>query len=102
MLPAGGVLQDAPLTGQSARSVRSVLAPKAQGARNLLAGSVAQSLHTWNAFSSVASFIGSPGQGNYAAANSVLDACASTLQGQGVPGATLLCLIQSQHQTCGQ
>ena len=83
------MLQDAPLTGQSAHSVRSVLAPKAHGARNLLAGSLAAPLQNWNAFSSVASFIGSAGQGNYAAANSALDACAGTLQGQGLPGENL-------------
>ena len=86
VLAIGGVLHDAPLGGQSAHSVRSVLAPKADGARNLLASSAAQPLQIWNAFSSVASFMGSAGQGNYAAANSTLDAMAGALQAQGLPG----------------
>ena len=83
---AGGVLHDALIAGQSVHSVRSVLAPKADGARNLLAACAASPLRAWNAFSSVASFIGSAGQANYAAANAVLDALASRLQGQGLPG----------------
>ena len=80
------MLQDAPLAAQSAQSVRAVLAPKADGARNLLACSAASPLQIWNAFSSVASFLGSIGQGNYAATNAVLDALAGRLQAQGVPG----------------
>ena len=82
----GGVLHDGLLTGQSAQSVRAVLAPKAGGAHALLAACAAAPLRAWNAFSSVASFIGSAGQGNYAAANAVLDALAGSLQGQGLPG----------------
>ncbi len=82
----GGVLHDGLLTGQSVQSMRAALAPKAGGTRSLLAACAAAPLCAWNAFSSVASFTGSAGQGNYAAANAVLDALAGSLQGQGLPG----------------
>lgn len=84
---AGGVLRDAPLNKLTPDSVRAVFAPKVDGASNLLQSSWAAPLAPFNAFSSVASFIGSAGQGNYAAANSVLDAWAADAQAAGISGA---------------
>jgi len=84
---AGGVLRDAPLNKLTPNNVRAVFAPKVDGVSNLLQSSWAAPLAAFNAFSSVASFIGSAGQGNYAAANSVLDAWAADAQAAGISGA---------------
>ena len=83
---AGGVLQDDPIAKLAPHSVRAVFAPKVDAALNLQRSSWATPQAALNAFSSVASFIGSAGQGNYAAANSVLDAWAGSLQAAGVSG----------------
>ena len=81
------MLQDAPTAKLAPGSVRAVFAPKVDGALNLMRSSWATPLAMLNAFSSVASFIGSAGQGNYAAANSALDAWAASMQAAGVSGA---------------
>lgn len=83
---AGGVLQDAPIAKLTPESVRAVFAPKVDGAVHLLQSCWATPLAALTAFSSVASFIGSAGQGNYAAANSALDAWAASVQVAGVSG----------------
>lgn len=89
VIHAGGVLQDSLIMSQSASGVRSVFAPKVEGARRLCAGVYAQGLQAFALFSSVASFIGSAGQANYAAANSVLDSIASSRQSTGCAGIPL-------------
>lgn len=83
---AGGVLQDAALTNQTAAGLRAVCAPKVPfAARSSLAAGL-QALRAVNLFSSVAACVGTAGQANYAAANSALDCWAEVLQGHGVPG----------------
>lgn len=73
---AGGVLADSALRGQTAASLRAVLAPKACGVANLDTALSASPLQAAVAFSSIAALLGNPGQANYAAANGALDAWA--------------------------
>ena len=89
VIHAGGVLADGIIASQSAAGVRTVFAPKVRGLDNLLAASASAPLAFCSSFSSVAAFIGSAGQANYAAANSVLDARAAAMQSCGLPGLTV-------------
>lgn len=85
VLHAAGVLQDSLLGNQSQASIRAVMAPKlgpAAGA-NLVAAAAAMPLQQLVLFSSVASFVGAAGQGNYVSANAVLDGWAASGRQQG-------------------
>ena len=75
LLHAAGVLQDSLLERQSASSLRRVLAPKLGAGLGALSSEL-RGLDRVLLFSSVASLLGAAGQGNYAAANSALDALA--------------------------
>jgi 5-hydroxydodecatetraenal polyketide synthase CpkA len=83
---AAGVLDDGVLESLDAERLARVMTPKVAAAVNLheLAGAAELIL-----FSSVAATVGSPGQGNYAAANAFLDALAAQRRAQGLPGMSL-------------
>jgi acyl transferase domain-containing protein/acyl-CoA synthetase (AMP-forming)/AMP-acid ligase II/pimeloyl-ACP methyl ester carboxylesterase/acyl carrier protein len=89
IIHAAGVLDDGILIEQNWERFRSAIAPKVFGAWNLHNQTQDLSLDFFVTFSSVASLIGSPGQGNYAAANACLDAIARYRQGQGLPGLSI-------------
>ncbi|MGW3280026.1 type I polyketide synthase [Nocardia rhamnosiphila] len=73
---AAGVLADATLDTLTPERIDTVLAPKVDAALHLHELTVELDLSAFVLFSSIAAVLGSPGQGNYAAANSVLDALA--------------------------
>ncbi|WP_394834890.1 SDR family NAD(P)-dependent oxidoreductase [Pendulispora rubella] len=86
---AAAVLADATLLRTTAESCRSVAAPKILGAWNLHASTAGQPLDFFVLCSSVASVLGSPGQGNYSAANAFLDALAHHRRAQGRPASSI-------------
>ncbi|AKT40701.1 type I polyketide synthase [Chondromyces crocatus] len=85
VIHAAGVLDDRLLTAQDLESFRKVMAPKIAGAWNLHELTKALPLDAFVLYSSAASLLGSPGQGNYAAANAFLDALAHHRRALGLP-----------------
>ncbi|HEX7312756.1 MAG TPA: SDR family NAD(P)-dependent oxidoreductase [Pyrinomonadaceae bacterium] len=86
---AAGVLDDGILLQQDSERFSYVMRPKMAGAWNLHRSSVQKSLDFFLLFSSAASLIGSPGQGNYAAANAFLDGLAAWRRAQGLPALSI-------------
>lgn len=86
LMHAGGVLQDGVLSKQTAGSVRYVWSPKLCFMAHLAVAISQQALHVVNLLSSVSAFLGTPGQANYAAANSALNAWAEIFQQRGIGG----------------
>jgi acyl transferase domain-containing protein/acyl carrier protein len=86
---AAAILQDAPMLSMPAATVRSVFAPKAQGAWLLHECCIADELDWFACFSSAAAVIGSPGQANYCAANAAMDALAQYRRGLGMHAITI-------------
>jgi acyl carrier protein len=86
---AAGLLDDATLVDLDDRKLQSVFAPKVLGAWNLHRLTADQPLDFFVFFSSVAAFIGLPGQGNYAAANAWLDGLAAHRRAMGLPAISI-------------
>ncbi len=86
---AAGVLRDASVLQLSSDDVAAVLAPKVQGTLNLHEALALEPVEQFVLFSSAASALGSPGQANYAAANSFLDAFAHVRVAAGLPAVSV-------------
>ena len=86
---AAVVLEDRTALELSGEAFDKVLAPKVQGAWNLHVLTRGMPLDFFVMYSSAASLLGSPGQGNYAAANAFLDALAHHRRKLGLPGQSI-------------
>jgi len=86
---AAGVLDDGVIVSLDAERLRRVMAPKVAGAFHLHELTKDAELSQFLLFSSVASALGTPGQGNYAAANAFLDGLAHHRRAAGLPATAL-------------
>ncbi|MGN9796432.1 amino acid adenylation domain-containing protein, partial [Streptomyces sp. OZ13] len=85
------VLDDGLLTDQNPDRLTRVLAPKTEGALHLhdLARELGLDLAAFVLYSSASGVLGGPGQSNYAAANTALDALAALRRSEGLAATSL-------------
>ncbi len=86
VIHSAGTYDDGVLLEQTWERFERVMAAKVAGAWNLHQATRGRLLDFFVLYSSGASLLGSPGQGNYAAANAFLDGLASHRRALGLPG----------------
>ncbi len=84
-----GILDDATVDGLTPQRLDAVFRPKIDAAWHLHELTRDRPLSMFVLFSSIAGLLGNPGQGNYAAANTVLDALAAYRRSQGLAGVSV-------------
>jgi polyketide synthase 7 len=89
IIHAAGVLDDGLLSSLTPDRVDAVLRAKVDGAWNLHQLTRDRDLSAFVVFSSMAGIVGTPGQANYAAANSFLDGLIASRRAHGLPGLSL-------------
>jgi len=99
VIHAAGVLDDAVITSLTPQRIDTVLRPKVDAAWNLHELTRDLNLSAFIVFSSMAGITGAPGQANYAAANTFLDALASHRQATGLPAISLAWGLWEQAST---
>nr|WP_086824658.1 type I polyketide synthase [Allokutzneria sp. NRRL B-24872] len=87
VIHAAGVLDDGVVSALTPERVDGVFRPKVDAAWHL--HSLTENLRHFVLFSSAAGVLGAPGQGNYAAANSFLDALARHRRSQGLAASSV-------------
>ena len=86
VIHGAGLVDDGMLNQMSWQQFSRVMQPKVEGAWYLHQFTKHLPLDFFVCFSSIASLLGSPGQGNYAAANAFMDALAYHRRALGLPG----------------
>jgi NAD(P)-dependent dehydrogenase (short-subunit alcohol dehydrogenase family) len=86
---AAGVLDDGVVDSLDTQRLLTSAGPKVTGLVNLHVLTLDMPLEAFVVFSSIAGVLGSPGQGNYAAANAVLDAFIQYRRALGLPGVSI-------------
>jgi NADP-dependent 3-hydroxy acid dehydrogenase YdfG/acyl carrier protein len=99
---AAGVLDDAVIASLTPARIDTVLRAKVDGAWHLHELTKQLDLSAFVAFSSMAGIVGAPGQGNYAAANSFLDALAAHRRAHGLSGLSVAWGMWEQTSTMTQ
>jgi acyl transferase domain-containing protein/NAD(P)-dependent dehydrogenase (short-subunit alcohol dehydrogenase family)/acyl carrier protein len=89
VIHAAGLVDDGVIHALTAERLDRVLAPKLDGAWHLHELTEHLDLAAFVLFSSASGTIGSPGQGNYAAANAFLDGLAAYRQARGLVGTSM-------------
>lgn len=89
VIHAAGSLDDGALLNLDAERMKNVMAPKVEGSWNLHMATADLALDFFVLFSSAVSVLGSPGQGNYAAASAYLDAMAHFRRSLGLPAISI-------------
>src|SRR5205085_2580892 len=89
IIHAAGVLDDGVLQDQNWERFERVMAPKIGGAWNLHRLTQGRPLDFFVCFSSLAAVLGSPGQGNYAAANAYMDVLMQQRRSNGLSGMSI-------------